>query len=89
MPDALTAIQNGSMTATVSSDGPWQGGIGLAIGYCAATGDLDVADIKDRAWFAEQFLIQKDNVADFIDPKVDDADFACDNLFSRSQGPIS
>ena len=40
VPDALTAIADGSMTATVSSDGPWQGGIGLAIGYCVATGEL-------------------------------------------------
>ena len=30
------AIADGTMTATVSSDGPWQGGIGLAIGYCVA-----------------------------------------------------
>jgi len=89
VPDALTAIQAGNMTATVSSDGQWQGGIGLAIGYCAATGDLKVDDIKDRAWFAEQFLIQKDNVADFITPKVDESDFECANVFNRSQGPIS
>jgi len=89
VPDALTAIKDGSMTATVSSDGPWQGGIGLAIGYCAATGDLEVDDITDRAWFAEQFLIQQDNVADFISPKLDESEFDCDNLFSRSQGPIS
>ena len=41
VPDALTAIEDGTMTATVSSDGPWQGGIGLAIGYCVATGELD------------------------------------------------
>ena len=40
VPDALTAIEDGTMTATVSSDGPWQGGIGLAIGYCVATGEL-------------------------------------------------
>jgi ribose transport system substrate-binding protein len=91
VPDALTAIGNGSMTATVSSDGPWQGGIGLAIGYCVATGELSVDDIADddRAWFAQQFLIQKDNVADFVSPKVDESAFECDNVFSRSQGPIS
>lgn len=89
VPDALTAIQDGSMTATVSSDGPWQGGIGLAIGYCAATGELSVDDITDRAWFAEQFLIQADNVADFISPTVDPSEYECDNVFSRSQGPIS
>lgn len=91
VPDALTAIEDGTMTATVSSDGPWQGGIGLAIGYCVATGELAVEDIAsdDRAWYAEQFLIEQDNVADFAAPETDEADFACDDLFSRSQGAIS
>lgn len=91
VPDALTAIEDGTMTATVSSDGPWQGGIGLAIGYCVATGELSVDDIADeeRAWYAEQFLIEQGNVADFLAPETDEADFACDNLFSRSQGAIS
>ena len=91
VPDALTAIEDGAMTATVSSDGPWQGGIGLAIGYCVATGELSVEDIadEDRAWFAEQFLITGDNVGEFTAPVVDEADFACDNVFSRSQGAIS
>ena len=91
VPDALTAIEDGTMTATVSSDGPWQGGIGLAIGYCVATGEMSVDDIadEDRAWFAEQFLIEQDNVADFSSPETDEADFDCDNVFSRSQGAIS
>jgi ribose transport system substrate-binding protein len=91
VPDALTAIEDGSMTATVSSDGPWQGGIGLAIGYCVATGELSVDDIadEDRAWYAEQFLITSDNVGEFTSPEVDESDFECDNVFSRSQGAIS
>ena len=90
VPDALTAIEDGSMTATVSSDGPWQGGIGLAIGYCVATGELSVDDIaeEDRAWFAEQFLITEDNVGEFTSPEVDTSEFECDNVFSRSQGAI-
>lgn len=88
VPDALTAIEDGTMTATVSSDGPWQGGIGLAIGYCVATGELAVDDIEERAWFAEQFLITGDNVADFVAPEVDPSEFECDNVFSRSQGAI-
>jgi ribose transport system substrate-binding protein len=90
VPDALTAIEGGTMTATVSSDGPWQGGIGLAIGYCVATGELSMDDVSDddRAWFAEQALIQQDNVGDFIEPVTDPADFECDNVFSRSQGAL-
>lgn len=91
VPDALTAIQDGSMTATVSSDGPWQGGIGLAIGFCAATGEIDVADLPadNRAFFAEQFLITDDNVAEFATPATDAADFECDNVFDRVAGPLS
>lgn len=91
VPDALAAIQDGSMTATVSSDGPWQGGIGLAIGYCAAIGEIDVAELPEdnRAFFAEQFLITDDNVADFATPATDPADFECDNVFNRVAGPLS
>jgi ribose transport system substrate-binding protein len=91
VPDALTAVKNGSMTATVSSDGPWQGGIGLAIGYCVATGELKVADIaaENRAFFAKQFLITKDNVGDFLQPKTDPADFQCANVFNRVAGSLS
>ncbi|TWH04714.1 ribose transport system substrate-binding protein [Nocardioides sp. J9] len=91
VPDALTAIQDGTMTATVSSDGPWQGGIGLAIGFCAATGEIDVADLPadNRAFFAEQFLITDENVADFATPATDAADFECDNVFDRVAGPLS
>jgi len=91
VPDALTAFKNDTMTATVSSDGPWQGGIGLAIGYCVATGELKVSDIsqEDRAWYAQQFLITKDNVAEYVDPASDEADFDCANVFKRAQGAIS
>ena len=91
VPDALTAIEDGTMTATVSSDGPWQGAIGLAIGYCVATGELSADDIADdnRAWYAEQFLITGDNVAEFTSPESDPADFECANVFNRVAGPLS
>jgi len=90
VPEALDAIADGTMTATVSSDGPWQGAVGLAMGYCAATGELDVAgiDAEDRAFFAEQFLITADNVAEYSDPAVDVEELSCDSLFSRATGPI-
>ncbi|MEU4156519.1 sugar ABC transporter substrate-binding protein [Actinoplanes sp. NPDC026670] len=91
VPDAVSAVQKGDMTATVSSDGTWQGGIGLAIGYCVATGKLKVADIApaNRAFFAEQFLITKDNAAEFATPKADPADFECGNVFNRVAGPLT
>ncbi len=91
VPDALKAIGESTMTATVSSDGPWQGGIGLAIGYCVATGELDMAAVapEQRAFYAEQFLITADNVADFQNPKTDPADFECANVFNRMAGPLT
>ncbi|WP_299054208.1 sugar ABC transporter substrate-binding protein [uncultured Nocardioides sp.] len=91
VPDALTAIEDGDMTATVSSDGPWQGGVGLAMGYCAATGELPVEDIsdEDRAFFAEQFLITADNVGDFQAPEADVEAFDCGAVFDRVAEPLS
>ncbi|WP_203932570.1 sugar ABC transporter substrate-binding protein [Virgisporangium ochraceum] len=90
VPDAVRAVQNGTMAATVSSDGTWQGGIGLAIGFCVATGKLAVKDIApdNRAFFAEQFLITKDNAADFAAPKTNPSDFECGNVFNRVAGPL-
>ncbi|MGX6603261.1 sugar ABC transporter substrate-binding protein [Micromonosporaceae bacterium Da 78-11] len=91
VPDAVAAVQKGDMTATVSSDGAWQGGIGLAIGYCYATGKLKVADTAadNRAFFAKQFLITKENAAEFAQPKTDPADFECGNVFNRKAGPLT
>lgn len=90
VPEALDAISDGAMTATVSSDGPWQGGIGLAMGFCAATGQIDVAELSDtdREFYAEQFLVTEDNVEEFISGELDLTDFDCDNVFNRVTGPI-
>ncbi|MET7422542.1 sugar ABC transporter substrate-binding protein [Dactylosporangium sp. NPDC005555] len=91
VPDAVKAVQDGTMTATVSSDGTWQGGIGLAIGFCVATGKLAVKDIAaaNRAFFAKQFLITKANAADFSQPKTTPSDFECGNVFNRVAGPLT
>jgi ribose transport system substrate-binding protein len=91
VPDAVGAVQKGEMTATVSSDGTWQGGIGLAIGYCVATGKLKTADIAadNRAFFAKQFLITKANAAEFQAPKTNPSDFECGNVFNRVAGPLT
>ena len=52
---------------------------------------VDVADLPadNRAFFAEQFLITDDNVAEFATPATDAADFECDNVFDRVAGPLS
>ncbi|MFC5008239.1 sugar ABC transporter substrate-binding protein [Dactylosporangium cerinum] len=91
VPDAVKAVKDGTMTATVSSDGTWQGGIGLAIGFCVATGKLAVKDIAaaNRAFFAKQFLVTKANAADFSQPKTTASDFECGNVFNRVAGPLT
>jgi len=91
VPEAVEAVNGGTMTATVSSDGPWQGGIGLAIGYCAAIGEIDVAGLPaiNRAFYADQTLITGDNAADYLTPTVDPAEFACDRVFDRASAALS
>jgi len=89
VPDAVKAVADGTMTATVSSDGPWQGGIGLAIGFCAATGQLDLSTVANRAFYAKQFLITKDNASQYTTPKVEPSEFDCANVFSRVAKPLS
>jgi len=90
VPEAVEAIAAGKMTATVSSDGPWQGGIGLAMGYCALTGELDVASLtnEQRAFYAKQTLITADNAEENLKPTANVVDFECGNLFNRVDGAI-
>jgi ribose transport system substrate-binding protein len=93
VPEALEAIQAGDSgyVATVSSDAYWQGAAGLALAYKAATGQYDVAAASpgDRAFYGEQFVITKDNVADFLTPptEADLADDIADPL-ARNTGAL-
>lgn len=91
VPEAVQAVADGTMTATVSVDGPWQGGIGLAMGYCALTGELDVAELSNeqRAFFAKQTLINAENAEANLTPTANLDDFECGNLFDRVTGPVS
>ncbi|WP_234988084.1 sugar ABC transporter substrate-binding protein [Demequina sp. NBRC 110056] len=91
VPEAVQAVADGTMTATVSVDGPWQGGIGLAMGYCVLTGGLDMADVtqEQRAFFARQTLISAENAEENLTPTANLADFECGNLFDRVTGPVS
>jgi ribose transport system substrate-binding protein len=93
VPEALKDVQDGTFAATVTSDGYWQGGIGLAMGYCALTGKLDIPSLSHdkRAFFAKQTLVNKDNVAKFISTPSADSyapEWKCDNLFNRFDAPI-
>ncbi len=92
IPDALTAIQAGEMLATVNPDPPYQGSVGLALPYYAATGMLDPAAFptETRAAFHNAPLINADNVDEFVG-EVDCAKYAeawaLDNIWSRVIGP--
>jgi ribose transport system substrate-binding protein len=91
VPEALESIQGDTgYVATVSSDAFWQGGAGLALAYEAATGKYDVAAAtpQDRAFYGEQFVITKDNVADFLTPPTaaDLADDFADPLARNTGG---
>lgn len=90
VPEAVQAIADGTITATVSSDGPWQGGIGLALGYCALTGEINVDELshENRAFFAKQTLITQENSGKYLTPTVDLADFECGNVFNRVAGAV-
>lgn len=89
VPEAVDLIEEGGMTATVSADGPWQGGVGLAMGFCAATGEIDPTEVSndDRAFFAEQFLIEQSNASEFAEPQLDLGEMDCDQVFDRATGP--
>jgi ribose transport system substrate-binding protein len=92
IPDALNAIVAGEMTATVNPDPPYQGSYGLALGYYAATGQLDVAAIDPsvRSAYHLGLLITADNVDEFLGEVNCDTYaelWALDNLWSRVQGP--
>lgn len=95
VPEAVEAVQDSDNTgylATVSSDAFWQGGAALALGYQAATGAYDVASApqEQREFFGTQFVVTKDNVADFAAaPTLADLQADFDDPFARSTGQIT
>jgi len=94
VPEALQEIKAGTSgyVATVSSDAFWQGGIGLALGYRAATGQLNVGeqDHANRAFYGRQFVIDSSNVDQYLTTPQASA-YASDwsDPFARNTGPIS
>ncbi len=90
IPDALTAIQNGEMVATVNPDPPYQGSIGLAMGVAAIMGELDPnsVSVEKRSAFHTGLLVTADNVEDFIgdvDCSAYEDEWA--DLFGRAESP--
>jgi ribose transport system substrate-binding protein len=91
---AVEAVDKGEMVATVSSDGFYQGSIGLAMGVCVLTGQVPPPaewTKENREFYLKLVLINKDNAADFLsdpDPEAYAAsDWECDKIFARNTGP--
>ncbi len=90
VPEALDAIRAGKMLATTASDPTWQGGEGLALGYCVATGAIDLASMPNsqREFYAKQFSITKENVEEFASSTLDVGEYDCEHVFDRATEPI-
>jgi ribose transport system substrate-binding protein len=93
-PEAVAAVQKGEMVATASSDGFYQGSIGLAMGMCVLTGQVALPKYwrkEDREFYLRLVLITKDNAAKYLsEPDASDYvknDWQCDKLFNRNTGP--
>jgi ribose transport system substrate-binding protein len=89
--EALQLIKNGgSFVNTYSSDGYYNGALGLAMAYEAATGKLDVNSLSDdqRDGNYSQYGIDKSNVDQYLAPPTNDQIMAEVNkgLFDRLIG---
>jgi ribose transport system substrate-binding protein len=94
VPEALQEIKSGTSkyVATVSSDAFWQGGVGLALGYQAATGKLKVGDEDHakRAFYGKQFVIDSTNIDQYLTtPQASAYTSDWTNPFARNTGPIT
>ncbi|HEY5853701.1 MAG TPA: sugar ABC transporter substrate-binding protein [Aldersonia sp.] len=90
-PEGLEAITNGEMVATYTTDPYFNGAMGLAIAYEAATGALDVDALTplQREFFVDQTLITADNVDEYL-AAPSDAEILSSvaDPFARIAGPI-
>jgi ribose transport system substrate-binding protein len=86
------AAKDNSIIVTDDQGAYWQGGMGLALGYMAATGKLNVATMSHdlRLSYTAGTVITKDNVAQFLTaPTVDQLKPDWDKPFNRFTGPIT
>jgi ribose transport system substrate-binding protein len=93
IPEAVQAIKDGNMVATALADAVWQGGVGLAIGYCVLTGKIDVASLSNdkRSWFAKSTIVTPENVDQFTGAPTEQAyasEWNCDNVWNRFLAPL-
>ncbi|BCG04490.1 ribose ABC transporter ribose-binding protein (plasmid) [Paraburkholderia sp. PGU19] len=82
---ALNLIKSGDMVSTMWIDGVMQGAFATALGYGAATGDIDVQKLShaQRDVYLKQTLVTKENVDDILNRKVDPADYTYEKVKAR------
>lgn len=88
---AVEAVKSGEFACTLTSNPYWQGGMGLSIGYHAATHAFDPAKEPPlhRQFYGKTILITRDNVDEYIKtniqshPKLDYND-----LWGNIAGPL-
>jgi ribose transport system substrate-binding protein len=91
-PEALKLIDSGeSYVASYTSDGVYNGAVGLALAYAAATGKVDVKSLshEQREGNYNQVSINKANIKQYLQPAQPDQVIAEVNkgFFARLNGP--
>ena len=88
---AVEAILAGEMAGTVAWDPYWQGGMGLSIGYHAATGQFDPAkEPKDhREFYGTGVIITADNAQSYYDSNIKaEPELDWNDIWGRVSGQI-
>ena len=90
--EAFQAVKDGALFNTYASDQNYTGALGLALGYQAAIGELDVSKMthSQRQFYVQGTLVSADNVDQFLAPA--DTAAVMNELdadpFSRASTPI-
>jgi ribose transport system substrate-binding protein len=94
IPQVLQSIKSGGgIYATTNPDGYWDGSVGVALAYYAATGKIDVASLThaQRAFYAQAPLVTSSNVSqELATPSASayEPDWTPTGVFSRSTGAV-
>jgi ribose transport system substrate-binding protein len=89
-PEAIAAIEEGEMLATVYWDPFWQGGMGLSIGYQAMIGGFTPENEPDehREFCALSYAITQESVSAYHALNAPGRAIDWDDLWSNVAGPI-
>lgn len=94
IPQVLKDISDhAGIVATTDPDGYWDASVGLALGYYAITGKLDVTKLshEQRAFYAKAALITDKNAAQYLKPPQPSqysTHWQVGHLFDRIQSPV-